>query len=155
MTHAESLERHIGRRIEEIGAVTTGLDDETARHRTEGDWSAREVLLHLIGDTADVPDGIRRAVAEDEPEIQREQRGGDYLPPRGDDTPDALACKLIDQLAAISAVLSGLDDASLARPVTIGDRSGVPVGLWVRDVVGEHFEVHLEQLRAAIAQARR
>jgi hypothetical protein len=154
MTHAESLAARINRHMQQVRVLVAGLGEEEARVRIGHEWSAREVLLHLIGDTADVPAGVQLAVTQAGPVICREQRGGEYLAARGSDSPDGLLETLLRQMDAIRDAVSGLSDESLGRPLTIGDRNDVPVGLWVRDVVGEHFELHLKQLELAIARAK-
>jgi len=158
MTYAQSLQTRIERQSAELQRLLEGIADVAAAWRAGREWSPNEILRHLIGATGDVTAGLRQALTEDDPHIVREQPGGKYLNLAG--SSDELLRMLLKQLAEISEAVRALDNVALQRPLTISGEgvdavSQVPVGLWVRDAVGDHFDAHVEQLKNAIARATR
>lgn len=155
MTYAESLETRIAQQAAELRRVLSTIDD-VAGQSSSDEWSANEILLHLVGATKDTAVGIMRALTEQNPALTGEQPGGQYLDMPGVGSREDLLRLLLSTLDGISDTIRGLDDHTLRRPVTIAveeaePMTDVPMGIWLRYALGDHFDTHLDQLRALVS----
>jgi hypothetical protein len=156
MTYAESICSQIARRSTDLASLSDALARSSVLDAPSDEWSAREILLHLIGASSVIPEHIALAVANDNLPLASNQRGGAYLDVAGIDTASGAAAVLQQRLAAIASAVDGLDDETMRRLVTITPSEGepipnVPIGLVVRHAVTEHFDEHMAQLREVLS----
>ena len=154
-TFAESIRAAIDHRLAELAALDRALAHAPARGAAEGEWSAREILLHVVGAMSEIPDRVRIAVAEDRPFVVPSQRGGAYTEIASVTTAREAATLLQQRFVAIADALAGLSDDALRRPIRMAAGDGepsfeLPVGQLVRYSVTVHVDEHLAQLRDAL-----
>ena len=160
MTYADSIVKLIAQQSAELQRILSTIDDAATGLPSAREWSANEIMLHLIGATRDTAAGLRRALTETIPVLTGEQPGGEYLEVPGAGSMDDLLRLLLNSLDEISDSVSGLDDDTLRRPLTIvaeeaEPMTNVPTGIWLRYAFGDHFDTHLDQLRATASAAGR
>jgi hypothetical protein len=157
MTRAASLSGQISRCSAELSALSDALASPGAVTDTNGEWTPREILLHLIGAVRELPDQVTAVVGGARELPAREQQGGAYIDDAAIATaPQALAV-LLEQLRAVHAAVHELSDEELSLPVRVpvdGVERDVPIGLVVRHMVADHVDEHIAQLREAIGEAQ-
>jgi hypothetical protein len=150
VSHADSILRQIDRQRRALRTFEAGLRDAPS---TPGDhtWNAREILLHLIGVTRQIPDDLMDAGSS----VEARQPGGTYFDISEVRTASDAGAVLVRQLDRVADTVRRLDDDALSRTVKITNRDGlmaadVPIGLVVHHALTQHFDEHLAQLRDAL-----
>jgi hypothetical protein len=149
---AESITALIDQQEARIRALTDGLDARRATASpAPGEWSVAETLLHLVGDVADFPREIQKALVGKNPPLVLDQASGVYtsLGSLDEDVP-ALRARLFDHLDATKAAIAGQSDDALGRTLQIEGFGDVAVGRWLRANVTSHLTQHIDQIEAAI-----
>jgi hypothetical protein len=150
MAYGDSLARVAERQCEALRALEGGLATAVPAVAGDGSWDAREILLHLLGATREMPADL----VGGREELISGQTGGQY-----NDVPElARAAEVLEalvrQLTRIAHVARGVDDPALSRSVSVGDGSGgqvtAPVGLVVRHRLTAHFDEHIAQIREGL-----
>jgi hypothetical protein len=153
VTYAESIERLIQHQRRELSAVLQELARCTDSPVDSSGWSPREILLHLIGATRQLPADLRNCARGGQATAPRLQPGGAYVDVPDLHTEQEAGAALLHVLDEIAEASSGLDDAILSTLVKVSGSSDVPneapVGLVVRHALTVHFDEHLAQLRVA------
>lgn len=129
-------------------------DERIARHRpAPGEWSAAEVMGHMIDKMTMWSERVARIASEDRPSLPGYDqdalvREHDYQ--RGDLA--GLCDELARRCAHFAALVAALPDSALARAGVHGEYGPMTIRDCVRVVVDSAPE-HLAQLRAAQAAA--
>ncbi len=152
MTYAESIIGQIDRQDRELRSLLAKLDDAPIRSRDDSAWSAREVLLHLLGATRRSVDDLRAALGEST-QFER-QAGGEYTDVPGLATAADVAGELLRALDTMRELVRDRSDGALARSISVSigeaDPVSVPIGLVLRAGLTTHFDEHVGQLRGAL-----
>ena len=159
MTHAESISRQIEHQMHALRSIRAALAETVSSLAASDTWDAREILLHLIGATKEIPNDLKQSIAGDAGAAAPRQTGGEY-----DDIPEVrtamhAADALLRQLGMLAEAVHDLEDEELERPVTVMNADGhaipnVPIGLIVRHALTEHFDEHMAQLREAVGPSQ-
>jgi hypothetical protein len=156
MTRAASLSAQIARCSAELTGFTSELASQPTADRGNGEWTPREILLHLIGAVRELPDQLRATLAGARELPLRQQQGGAYVDNAAITTASQALDVLVEQLSAVDACVKDLSDDELGMPVQMpvdGVVRGVPIGLLVRHMVADHFDEHIIQLRESMSRA--
>jgi hypothetical protein len=156
MAFSESISRQIAHQTHELRAIRDTLAVTALPQPGAGGWDAREILLHLIGATKEIPNDLMNPAAGDDVAAAPRQPGGEYVDIPEIPTAMHAADALLKQLGNLAEAVRHLDDEVLQRTVTVMGGDGhpipnVPIGLVVRHALTEHFDEHMTQLRKAVA----
>jgi hypothetical protein len=156
MTYAESISQQIDHQVQELGVIRDALAVTPVPQPGTGGWDAREILLHLIGATKEIPDDLLQPATGRKGGVAERQPGGEYFDIPEIPTAAHAADALLKQLGVLRRAVRDLDDEVLQRPVTVMGGDGhpipnVPIWLVVRHALAEHFDEHMTQLREAVA----
>ena len=154
MTMGSALSEQLAAKVKEVTAAAAGLsDDQAAKPKVEGEWSAKQVLSHLCGD-ADALSmyEFKRFLAEETPDLGLSP--GNYGDTRKNASVKDLVSRIESDYAAIGRFLAGLNDEQLGRKAHIPFLKETPLGeyptlgQWAGAVIHFHLADHLNQLRA-------
>lgn len=149
MPNRDEQLRTLERTYPELVRLTEGLAGSAALdHRpTDGDWSTREILAHLVDDEMYVMrTRLERIVKEDEPDLAPHDEKKWHA--NRNTTRDALEALLADfalQRAASLGLMHMLRDSDWARHGFQPEYGRFTAEKWLQHWV-EHDEVHLRQI---------
>jgi hypothetical protein len=153
MSRAASLSAQIARCSGELSELADALAAERNAEPVDGEWTPREILLHLIGAVRELPDQVKAIVGGAHELPPREQQGGAYIEDAALATAPQALDVLLEQMREVDASVRGLSDEQLSLLVRVpvdGVERDVPIGLIVRHMVADHVDEHIAQLREAI-----
>jgi len=154
MSMGSALSEQLAAKVKEVTAAAAGLsDDQAAKPKADGEWSAKQVLSHLCGDTDALSMyEFKRFLAEDTPDLGLSP--GNYGDIRKSAPVSELVSRIESDYAAIGSFLAGLNDDQLGRKAHIPFLKETPLGeyptlgQWAGAVIHFHLADHLNQLRA-------
>ena len=149
-----ALSEQLAAKVKEVTAAAVGLsEDQAAKPKAEGEWSAKQVLSHLCGDSDALSMyEFKRFLAEETPDLGLSP--GNYGDIHKNASVKELVSKIESNYAAIGSFLAGLNDDQLGRKAHIPFLKETPLGeyptlgQWVGAVINFHLADHLNQLRA-------
>src|SRR3990170_6851681 len=153
MSMGSALSEQLAAKVKEVTGAVAGLsDDQAAKPKAEGEWSAKQVLSHLCGD-ADALSmyEFKRFLAEETPDLGLSP--GNYGDVRKNASVKELVSKLESDYAAIGGFLAGLNDEQLGRKAHVPFLKETPLGeyptlgQWAGAIVNFHLADHVQQLR--------
>lgn len=141
-------------RAGEIEAASAGLTEEgAAKAPASGEWCAREVLTHLLGDAHETYEqGMKRFVQEDTPELPLTP-GQTYGGGREGLEIRALARDVVAEYRAIGDWAATLTADQLVRPARIAFLKDTPLTetpslqTWLSVTLSYHLPQHIAQLQ--------
>ncbi len=150
-TFAETADANLTSLRELIAA----LPAETAAKRpTPDEWSANEILAHLLGPPdEDFLSGTRRVLEEDTPQLALEIGERYFTPDRQGQSTEQLLSAVEEQYRQILEVARPLTAEQLQRRVSIPAFAPTPfpdtptLGEWLHALFDLHLTDHLGQLR--------
>ena|SRR3972149_6047499 len=153
MSMGNSLSEQLSAKVGEIKQIAAGMaDDEASKPKAEGEWSAKQVLSHLCGDTDALSMyEMKRFLNEDTPDLGLTP--GNYGDARKNESIAALMSKIDTDYAEIGRFLAGLSDEQLDRKAHIPFLKETPLGeyptlgQWAGAVITFHLNDHINQLR--------
>ncbi len=153
MSMGNALSEQMAQKVGEIRQTLAGLSDEGAsKPPAEGEWSAKQVLSHLCGDSDALSMyEFKRFLAEDNPDLDLVP--GNYGDAHKSAPLPQLLSRIESDYAAIGSFLSGLSDEQLGRKAHIGFLKESPLGeyptlgQWAGAVINFHLADHVNQLR--------
>ncbi len=153
MHKSELLERiRAGR--EEIAALWADLTpDEMQRPGMHGGWSVKDVVAHLIFWERRMLEHVPKLLAGFQfPPMELDALNAQVYAENRDRPPDDLLAEFGDLFPAVIVGVEALSDADLARRV--GALDGAALWQYVADNTCGHYEEHLPDLRAWVAQLK-
>jgi hypothetical protein len=150
----EALSAQLAAKVGEVKDAVSGMTEEqAAKAKADGEWSAKQVLSHLCGDTDALSMyEFKRFLNEDNPDLGLAP--GNYGDVRKDAPIPELVARIDADYAAIGAFFAGLNDEQLARKAHIPFLKETPLGeyptlgQWAGAVINYHLADHVSQLRA-------
>ncbi len=151
---AEELVARLEQSRRSLMDAIAGLTEEGFRARPQsGEWTAAEVLAHLVTMERILTDRARRVLTEDNPyvasisndELQEQARSAQRMP-----VPQIVHGMLAQRRDVVS-LLRPLSPQQLGRPYHHEGRGNLTLG-WVFQRIAEHERDHAEQIRAQRAQ---
>jgi hypothetical protein len=136
-------------------ALAGATDDELDARPADGGWTAREVAHHIADSEITSAIRLRRLIAEDEPAILGYD--GDEFARRlyYGDRPIATALAAIGAVRAGTAeILDRLGEQEWERRGTHNELPSYGVHEWL-EIYAVHCHDHADQIKAALAEARR
>ncbi len=139
----------------EIEVAAAGLADAKAAQSPGADeWSARDLLSHLLGDAqGNYKEMCERFVSEDKPELPLVP-GQTYSDKSREDAPiQTLLGNVVSEYKAIGDWAATLTDEQLARPAYIAFLKETPLTdspslqTWLGVIVNYHLPDHINQLK--------
>jgi hypothetical protein len=154
MSMGSALSEQLAAKVKEVTAAAASLsDDQAAKPKAEGEWSAKQVLSHLCGDSDALSMyEFKRFLAEETPDLGLSP--GNYGDTHKNASVKELVSKIESNYAAIGSFLAGLNDDQLGRKAHIPFLKETPLGeyptlgQWAGAVINFHLADHLNQLRA-------
>ncbi|MBI1885624.1 MAG: DinB family protein [Chloroflexi bacterium] len=154
---ATSLRDAVDQKMRELEEAVTGLSDESAARRpADGEWCAKEVLSHLLGEEGQGAVGrFRRFLDEDQPLIGIVSGLPYYTPQRQSMTVADLLAGVRAQYLEVGHYLGGLNDEQLARKARIPLFKDTPLTEYptlaqtAGALVSFHVTDHINQIRTA------
>lgn len=158
MVSGPSLQQQLQQKVEEIKQAVSGIDEQKAtRHPADGEWSAKEVLSHLCGDTDALSMyEFKRFLDEDTPALGIAP--GSYSDVRSDAPIAELTSKIDSDYGQIGKFLAGLNEEQLNRKAHIPFLKETPIGeyptlgQWAMGVINFHLNDHVQQLKTLSQQ---
>lgn len=153
MSTGNALSEQMAQKVSEIKQAVAGLNDARASQpQAAGEWSVKEVLSHLCGQTDALSMyEFERFLAEDTPDLGISP--GQYGDIRKDIPLSELVAKVDSDYAAIGRFLAGLSDGQLSRKARVGFLKESPLGeyptlgQWAGAVINFHLADHVNQIR--------
>ena len=153
MSMGNSLSEQMSAKVGEIKQTAAAMTDvQASKPKAEGEWSAKQVLSHLCGDTDALSMyEMKRFLNEDTPDLGLTP--GNYGDTRKDQSIASLMSKIDTDYAEIGRFLAGLSDEQLARKAHIPFLKETPLGeyptlgQWAGAVITFHLNDHINQLR--------
>ncbi|SRR6266571_788489 len=157
MSTGTALSEQLSAKVNELKDAVSGLsEDKAAKAKSEGEWSAKQVLSHLCGDN----DALSmyefgRFLEEDNPDLGITP--GSYGDIRKDAALPELLSRIDSDYATIGSFLAGLSDEQLARTAHVPFLKETPLGeyptlgQWAGAVINFHLADHVNQLRSLSA----
>jgi hypothetical protein len=150
----EALSQQLSAKVKEVTAAASGFSDEqAAKPKAEGEWSAKQVLSHLCGDgDALSMYEFQRFLDEDTPPLGIVP--GRYGDVRKDGSVSELVSKIESDYGQIGTFFAGLSDEQLARKAHVPFLKETPLGeyptlgQWAGAVINFHLADHINQLNA-------
>ena len=136
-------------------ALAGTTDAELDARPADGGWTARETAHHIADSELTSAIRLRRLIAEDEPAIIGYD--GDEFARRlyYDDRPVATAVAAIGAVRAATAeILDRLTEAEWGRKGSHNEHPTYGVLEWL-EIYAEHCHEHADQIKAALAEARK
>jgi hypothetical protein len=150
----DALGQQLTAKVKEVAQAVSGLsEDQAAKPKAEGEWSAKQVLSHLCGeDDALSMYEFERFLDEETPPLG-------IVPGRyGDNRKDASVSELLSRIesdyAQISNFLAGLKDEQLNRKAHVPFLKETPLGeyptlgQWAGAIINFHLTDHINQLNS-------
>jgi hypothetical protein len=150
----EALSQQLSAKVKEVTDAVSGLSEEqAARPKAEGEWSAKQVLSHLCGseDALSMYE-FQRFLDEDTPPLGIVP--GRFSEVRKDAPVKELVSRIESDYASIGSFFAGLSDEQLARKAHVPFLKETPLGeyptlgQWAGAVINFHLADHINQLRA-------
>ena len=139
-------------RVAEFRRVAAEVGDAPA---ADGEWGAREICSHILGDAQDrFIDGIRKGLELDDHVIVEIIGLSQMTSDRESMSAAQLAGAVATEYEELAGFVAGLSDEQLARTVKapplepfLGSDT-LPLGAWADTVLNLHLPSHVEQLAA-------
>ena len=156
MGMGEALSAQLAAKVGEVKDAVSGMTEaQAAKAKADGEWSAKQVLSHLCGDSDALSMyKFKRFLDEDNPDLGPGLTPGSYGDVRKDAPIPELLAKIDTDYAAIGTFFAGLNDEQLARKAHIPFLKETPLGeyptlgQWAGAVINFHLADHVNQLRA-------
>ncbi len=153
MSMGNALSEQMAQKVGEIKQAVSGLsDDRAAQAKADGEWSAKQVLSHLCGESDALSMyEFKRFLGEETPDLGINP--GQYGDVRKGAPVSELVSKVESDYAEIGNFLSGLSDEQLSRKAHVPFLKETPLGeyptlgQWAGAVINFHLADHLNQLR--------
>lgn len=139
---------------DDFRAALSSADDRALRHRpASGEWSAVEVVGHLVDKMDAWRERVVRIAGEERPRLpgyDQDASVRDHAYQQGD--PQALLDQLTQQCERFAAVVERLPDSALDRQGVHEEQGPMTLRQCIEAPLGS-LPGHLAQLRAALASA--
>jgi hypothetical protein len=150
----ETLSQQLSAKVKEVTEAVSGLSEEqAAKPKGEGEWSAKQVLSHLCGnDDALSMYEFNRFLTEETPDLGIAP--GSYADIRKDAPVSELVSKIESDYKQIGSFFAGLNDEQLGRKAHVPFLKETPLGeyptlgQWAGAIINFHLADHVNQLRA-------
>jgi hypothetical protein len=157
MGTGEALSAQLAAKVSEVKDAVSGMSEEqAAKAKADGEWSAKQVLSHLCGDSDALSMyEFQRFLDEDTPALGLTPGGNGDV--RKDAPVSELVAKIDSDYAVIGTFFAGLNDEQLARKAHIAFLKETPLGeyptlgQWAGAVINFHLADHVNQLRTLSA----
>jgi hypothetical protein len=154
MGMGEALSQQLSAKVKEVTDAVAGLSEEqAARPKAEGEWTAKQVLSHLCGDDDALSMyEFQRFLEEETPPLGISP--GRYADVRKDASVSELVSKIESDYAQIGQFFAGLNEDQLGRKAHVPFLKETPLGeyptlgQWAGAVINFHLADHINQLRA-------
>jgi hypothetical protein len=154
MGMGEALSQQLSAKVQEVKDAVSGMtEDQAAKPKAEGEWSAKQVLSHLCGDDDALSMyEFQRFLDEETPPLGIEP--GRYGDVRKDASVSELVSKIDSDYTEIGKFFAGLNDEQLARKAHVPFLKETPLGeyptlgQWAGAIINFHLADHINQIRA-------
>ena len=153
MSTGEALSAQLAAKVAEVREAIAGLSEEqAAKPKSEGEWSAKQVLSHLCGDTDALSMyEFKRFLNEETPALGITP--GSYSDVRKDAPLSELVSRIDSDYTQIGKFLAGLNEEQLNRKAHIPFLKETPLGeyptlgQWAIGMIQFHLNDHVQQLK--------
>lgn len=154
MVTAQSLQQQVASKVSEVKSLVEGINDDQASMKpAEGEWCAKEVLSHLIGEELGGAKVIlQRFLEEDTLQIDIEP-GNPYFENRSSMSTADLLSTFESEYGKIGEFLGSLSEEQLNRTAKVPLLKETPLGdnptlaQFAGALMNFHVNDHVEQLR--------
>lgn len=153
MSVGNALSEQMAQKVGEIKQAVAAISDEQAsKPPAESEWSVKQVLSHLCGDSDALSMyEFKRFLAEETPDLGISP--GEHGDVRKGAPISELVSKIESDYGAIGQFLSGLSDEQFGRKAHVPFLKETPLGeyptlgQWAGAVINFHLADHVNQLR--------